>query len=187
MNPKSYKLISAALLCFMLTVCIAAPAKADSTYTYTGNPFTGFYGGASCPPSCSLSGSFTVSSPLAPGLVFGTVTPVSFSFTDGGFTITSSDYSGNIFVDTNSLGQIDGWQIDIVSGPSSSHYQIVSTLSGDQGSYYTTSTSSQAYNSEDPGTWAASTTGVPEPPSLVMLSIGILALAMLSFKRLTIR
>jgi hypothetical protein len=51
-------------LCLVLAPSCAPFSKADSvTHDYTGNPFI-FFLNASCPPACSVTGSFTVSSPL---------------------------------------------------------------------------------------------------------------------------
>jgi hypothetical protein len=50
----------------VMGLCLfAASARADTIYTYTGNPFTVFSGLDACPPVCNISGSFNLASPLA--------------------------------------------------------------------------------------------------------------------------
>jgi hypothetical protein len=56
--------LAVSLLFSFFALSLALPARADETYTYTGNPFTAFSGTDACPPVCSLSGSFTVATPL---------------------------------------------------------------------------------------------------------------------------
>src|SRR5260370_17121467 len=68
---------------------LAAAGKADTTYTYTGNPFNQFGGSATCPPECNFSGFFTVTAPLVN--FSGGLVPLTFSFTDGSTAITPAD------------------------------------------------------------------------------------------------
>jgi hypothetical protein len=88
---------------------LAASARADTVYTYTGNPFTAFSGVDVCPPVCNISGSFTLASPLATNLPFGTITPTAFSFTDGSITLTGG--VSRFEVATDSSGDISFWEI----------------------------------------------------------------------------
>ena len=77
----------------MVATCVlfTLQGRADTTYTYAGNTFNQFGGGSSCPSRCSISGSFTVGSPLAPNFS-GFFVPTAFSFTDGAVTMTASKY-----------------------------------------------------------------------------------------------
>jgi hypothetical protein len=93
--------------------CLAAtaPAVAQATYSFVGVPFTQFMN-TGCPPTCHISGSFTLSQPLPPNLVgsiggSGDFTPLYFSFTDGNtvFNDGNSQYSG-FAVDTDASGNI---------------------------------------------------------------------------------
>ncbi len=54
-----------ALTCLIATGCTAGSALATTTYYYTGNPFNDFRNGGACPPTCNVTGSFTVATPLA--------------------------------------------------------------------------------------------------------------------------
>src|SRR6266852_9607446 len=75
----------------------ATVSEANTVYTYTGNPFNQFFS-ATCPPECDISGSFTVSAPLAPNLTSLFIfTPNSFSFTDGIVTVTQTNATTSAF------------------------------------------------------------------------------------------
>jgi len=130
MNLRA-KLVCSIGLLAMLSLMLPGSLRADSyTYTYTGNPF-GYNG--SVYPLTGVSGSFTLSSPLAFGtttdLAPGTVgSPVaSYSFTDGqsswalgNFVLAPPAYSfgpQNAFsVTTDASGQITAWDITVYSG-----------------------------------------------------------------------
>ena len=69
----------------------------QTTYTYTGNPFTFTYcDKPTCTPSGSISGSFTFDKPLPANLsalsfIFSEVCPSSFTISDGQATLTQSN------------------------------------------------------------------------------------------------
>ena len=97
------------LLCFclLLLAFVAPRSKADATYTYTGNAFTGFFGSDSCSGGigeCQVTGTVTLAAPLAPNMNVVccgiNVTPVSFSFSNGAQTITNLNGT-SLIVDTN--------------------------------------------------------------------------------------
>ena len=93
--------------------------RADTTYTYTGNAFSQFGGGASCPTQCSISGSFTVANPLAPNFS-GYFVPTAFSFTDGTVTITPANSTNSAFgVTTDSHGRIVVWNMQFINAGTS--------------------------------------------------------------------
>jgi hypothetical protein len=84
------------------------------TYHYSGNHFTDVQGLYTTLES--VQGSFTLSSPLPPNLSGVTITPTSFSFSDGIVTITNSSvglFINSFTVSTNSAGQITAWNIDV--------------------------------------------------------------------------
>jgi hypothetical protein len=122
------------LLMIVAAVLIFAvlPASGQVTYTYTGRPFTSFAGRYACPPQCSITGSFTVPTALAPNgsyflYAYGgapTISTAAFSFTDGVFTFTNANATGNvpremptsgIVVGTDSSGNISSWQITLIN------------------------------------------------------------------------
>ena len=108
------------LLCFCAAlIAFQAPqAKADATYTYTGNAFTGFFGSDSCVAGigeCRVTGTITLAAPLAPNMTVvccgSNVTAVSCSFTDGVQPVNNTN--GLQFFDfgTNSSGMINAWTV----------------------------------------------------------------------------
>jgi hypothetical protein len=109
--------LSAALVA---TVCILAvsvgAAEADTIYTYTGNPFTS----AASPYTTNdfVSGSFDLATPLGNNFPLTTISPISFSFSDGVQTITNTTPGLQIQffqVQTDSSGVPDFWRIGAVA------------------------------------------------------------------------
>lgn len=171
----------------------SAKARADVTYTYTGNPFT--YAEYPFTTSQSVTGSFVLSQPLADSLSFATITPLSFIFIDGEQSIASTNaYQGTFSVSTDSAGVIDAWNISLASQPSSVVPEIVTAYygPGDLGNsdmgFYPTGIG-YAYVRDAPGTWAVSSviSSVPEPSALWILGSGLLGLAFLCRGRKTLR
>ena len=161
---------------------VARPAFANPvTYTYTGNLFTQFHftfcndlGG-----TCSISGSFTVSSALGDNFSGG-VAPTSFAFTDGDNVITSTDVTLNyasFYVATNGSGAITSWAISLADcidgGCLDLDTENDSTLVEDLTFQFPDPT--YAENFGDPGTWSESA-ATPEPSSLLLLATGLLGL-----------
>ena len=176
---------------------LAVPAFADTTYTYTGNPFDSFSGNYSCGSECAISGSFTVGNPLAsnPSLavlegensILATGFPISssqvesFSFTDGNTTFNQNNsYFPNsaILIGTDSNGMINDWTVFLQFGPYTNYLYTTNTpgrdISSNQVGYYPYTSLGTAFNNDNPGTW--SVTDTPEPSSLLMLSTGLIGL-----------
>ena len=197
---KSYALTAVASIC--LATFSPNPVYADTTYTYTGNPFTSLSGSFSCPPVCNIAGSFTVSQPLGPNLTNFVFTPTSYSFSNGyqTFTIANSFAVNNInfnglSITTDSAGVIVGWYFSLLAYPPggsptgtvSPGAQIftcggLGTLGcGMQndaaGLFSSTSLLAVATNTNQPGSWSsATTTPVPEPGTLFLFGTGLAGL-----------
>jgi hypothetical protein len=149
------------------TVCILAvsvgAAEADTIYTYTGNPFTR----ANSPYTTNdfISGSFDLATPLGNNFPFTTISPISFSFSDGVQMISSSSpaisSSSVIFqVQTNSAGVPSNWNISIHLTPGAS--AIITTATRDFASQIDPLVT--AVNFNHPGAWSVTTTPpVPGP------------------------
>jgi hypothetical protein len=182
--------------CAVLAMCLAAPAKADSVESYTGNTYTNVSSSGYTTASF-ITATLTFQNPLPANasLAYGyggigtpTATDplLAFSISDGAATFNLSN-GLNIFLVTGNQGQIVSWFVGACGAPCSSALNIDTqfglpapfvTLGADgstQGSYGT----ALAYNTDDPGTW----TKVPEPSGLLMLGAGILGLAGFSLKR----
>lgn len=162
----------------LLLATASAPALADTVYTYTGNDYTTvnapFFN-----TSESISGSFTLSSPLAPDTTT-IITPTQFTFTDGPSTFTQANTSSSSFFEivTDASGNIAGWDISLPATDGSAElathtlYGNPTDIGGIDGQV--------SYNgiTTDPGTWAISTTDAsptPEPSGLVLFGTAALA------------
>ena len=184
--------------CGVLAMCLAAPAKADSVESYTGNTYTTVpVPGSGYTTANLITATLTFQNPLPAdaslaygygGLGTPTATDplLAFSISDGSQTFNLSN-GINIFLVTGSQGQIVSWFVGACAAPCSSALNIDTqfglpapfTKLGIDGSVQGSSGVVLAYNTDDPGKW----TSVPEPSSLLMLGVGILGLAVLSLKK----
>jgi hypothetical protein len=175
----------AALICLVVGLFLSSSVKADTVYTYTGQPFVVFNGpDGTCPPVCNLSGSLTLSSPLPPNSSgpLDLANVLNFSFTDGNVTINESnlyDAISSFNYNTNNTGQM--WYANYVLYSYVPTFLFSNQLGGDHVSvddpvdgYYTA-------DSGGLGTWTTSAVTTPEPSSLLMLGLG--AFALLGFKK----
>lgn len=165
---------------------LALPLAADTiTYTYTGNDFEV----ASGPYTTSdfVSGFFTLTTALGDNLVDDSITPASYSFSDGVQTFSSSSPPSDVTFDvsTNSSGAINGWFIDVGSGAN-----FVSTATTpnqeDQGE---DGFAGAANNFFAEGTWVQTESGggsaVPEPSNVGLVGLGLLAMAVVVRRRVS--
>jgi PEP-CTERM motif len=160
----------------------AQRVRADVVYTYTGNSFNDFLNGGTCPPTCNVTGSFTVAEPLGPNLSLTLITPLSFTITSGTATLTDGDPDNTFLsVGTDASGVIDTWSWEVV-GPESSPDARILTQNVLRGVYDDVRFGSQpppfvgplaAEVQDDPGTWSSSVV-VPEPGTGLLLSAGLI-------------
>ena len=186
---RRFFLFSSALSILVLLM----PARADTVYSYTGNPFTtGVTQNSGLTPlpfgpftaNDSVSGSFTVPTPFGPFEPLHVITPTSFSFTDGVDTITNLNSTLSSFQIRTASGHIMDWDIFADSNNAFVDTSNIMGTGGDEGQ----ETDNQGHfvgaeNLDDPGTWTVSTT-VPEPSSLLLFGAGAIGLAGAVRKRL---
>lgn len=173
-----YRVVVCLALASTFLVVTPSAARADVTYTYTGNPFTNFVGGLACPPDCGVQVTFTLPQALPPNLNCTTsnispcfILPKSFSITDGSVVITQAGpfqggaaFAGSFYFLTDASGTITGWAV-VADGTS----WVLGTLNAPQLGYTTTDTLDSvgtgptliADNTSSPGTWTVSGQGVP--------------------------
>jgi hypothetical protein len=177
------------LACLLFLLGLAPLTNADTTYTYTGNPFTIFQGSYACPPQCSISGSFTVPGP-PPVNLSGipvqnqfNVTLVAYSFTDGNVTATNANSCPDFFtISTDGFGNITSWVIRLFTPSLNSPCASGGLLTGVQilsendatGIIDITIEAPAAVNfaaiPQDPGTWSMQVVPVDTTPPALNVS-----------------
>lgn len=168
------------LLCTAMLVVSAIAGVADVTYRYTGNYFDLFYGSPVYSTSDRITGYFTLTNPLPPSSDTR-FSPISFSFTDGVQTITSSSPNlllAYFFAQTDTMGNFTEWEAEVATWDTQNyatiwtyHYDPQIGGTEDLGWQYNIRWQSQAmgYNLDEPGSW----TMTPEPSSLLCFGAGV--------------
>jgi hypothetical protein len=96
-------------------LCAMGPphSTADTTYTYTGNPFTT----AVSPYTTNdfISGSFDLATPLGSNVPLSTISPLSFSFSDGVQTLTNATPSilRTFTIQTDATATLAHWIVEL--------------------------------------------------------------------------
>jgi hypothetical protein len=185
--PNVSLLVAAAL------IASVSVARADITYSYTGNPFTNFSasgGGANADAFVgqSVSGYFTVASPLGEDFN-GVVIPTQFSFSVGPnfplvTKLVASLYTFDI--QTSDIGTITGWQISVSEGCQIGPgcFGIFTSNANDSAFISGPTTIIGASNSGVPGTWSGgAVAAVPEPSTWAMMILSFAGVGLLAYRR----
>jgi len=208
-RPRILGAVGALVICSVFALGVASPADADTfVYTYQGLPFNNLINGYACSPGpCEISGSFSVSTQLFADLSNATVTPDSYSFTDGnGFTLSSCapmvSCSGITVtgIDTDAVGDITAWDVAVIGCFGHCYLETDSIgISGDISFPGPLAGGPEGFNAGTPGTWTCEDMGptgsespcpvappasTPEPSGLPLLAAGLLSLVAMSRKRL---
>jgi RHS repeat-associated protein len=175
MRTLATQLRVVSILCLTLMGWMAASAQ--TTYTYSGLPFNecAWLCTLPCPYICAINGSFTVAQTIPANQANISITPQSYSFTDGYTFITNVNVIGSSFQNfaTDGNGRITGWWVSLTGPPSPftldgqpANYFGLSTSAGpfvdnfvsDQSQYdvYGTTIGAASYNLNSPGTWTCS-------------------------------
>lgn len=156
---------STILFCFAACI-LALPMMASSvTYTYTGNDFQS----ASAPYTTSdfVSGYFTLPTALGDNLTDDSITPASYSFSDGVQTISSSSPPTDVTFDvsTDASGNINGWFINLEF---LSPFDEISTQTTPNQEDFGINSGGEGLEFDDEGTWVMSGGGHRRCLSLVI-------------------
>jgi hypothetical protein len=185
------------MVAFAVALFCALPAKADVTYSYTGNTLN--EGG--CVGACFVSLTFTVPTAFGDSLTNDVFTPdvVSFTFSDNASptpdTVSSTDadlYAPDTFfeVSTNSSGAITNW--NMVACDAVFIFDDCIQTENEPGTISDSSAELlfgeipivDYYNSNDAGNAPAIVSTTPEGPGLLLLGSGLLAAGLLRSRRI---
>ena len=162
---------------------LAGTANADSVWDYQSNPLdgTGINPGVSC--GCEISGTVDFAS-MAPAGQFGYVPAVSWSFSDGTHTLTN----------LNSTATFDPYGMTGASPFTLANYNVYITGQGitfgiyaydisEATDYIVVNNVPFGYEEGNQGTWYDPLVSTPEPGTLALLGLGLLALVARGRKR----
>lgn len=173
-------------LIILATSCISfTTVRADTTYTYTGNPFTTtgcFTVECLAQPVSHISGSFHVASPI-PANSSASFIPERYTFSNGLNELESNspaDFQpGQWAISTDAYGAIVAWSISIDSLDIPYALNISTSNDRDATSYlFSPGLSFFAEVLSSPGSWTENPplTQTPEPNSLLLFGTGLLGL-----------
>ncbi len=181
-----------ALVSIVAAALMTSYARANAIYVYTGQPFNDFRNGGSCPPTCRITGSFTVPVPLAPNLPSLTeITPLSFTISSGNVTLTNGEPTDtSLAVGTDASGAITTWSWVVVGPASSPTARLLTQKTTPEFTFDDVRIGNSpppnvgpviALVQGAPGTW--STTAVPEPGTICQIAGGLLIIGLVRLSK----
>ena len=161
-------------------------ARADVVYSYTGNDFTSVSG--SYTTSDFVTVNFELAAPLGDNTGPISITPISFSISDGVQTVTNNTAVSSLFdITTDQSGNIQSWAIYVQVSSSLAEiktcedpticYPIV-----DQGDYYSND-GQYNYGNAAPNLNGWTITTTPNPEALPLFAAGLGALGLLGWRK----
>jgi hypothetical protein len=196
LRPGRSAFVFASIVFSLLVVGFETPAHAGPvTYYYTGQPFNLWEGTFSCSGGvgeCGITGSFTVSTALGDNLDLASVTPVSYSFSDGVQMLTNLNSSIEyttfptlaFLFSTNASGEITNYDIALLYDTNEYEFFIYNFSGITYDAAYDETKSppftelglatNDTGSGPLPGSWTSSVTPVPEPSDLSLLGTGLL-------------
>ncbi len=187
-------------VCICLLISTTTPTVASVVYSYSGNNFNVFSTPTSYDNTMSVTGTVELAAALGNNLVNQSVTPLSFSFSDGVGTLTDANAVLPLFLfSTDAAGAITSWQVGLAdmsplpTGFGASTHQIFSTASAssgiDRGRVVTCNAMPCAIESDyifdfgqvlnNAGTWSV----VPVPTAAWLFGSGLLGLIGMSRRK----
>ena len=186
---KIFKWLGLAIVCAAaLSVMVAAPSKAATIYTYTGNPFTTEVQGVYSTTD-RVTGWFELASPLGINSGYTDISAnlEAFSFSDGIQTFTGLDPIIGFNIGTGVAGVPLLWTINLGDEGFNEIYSCSLGFLGcspfaDFGVYFAPD-NAESFGEviANPGSWTVSTT--PLPAALPLFAAGLGALGLLGWRR----
>jgi hypothetical protein len=175
------------LLCQLSLLGLACLCRGDVIYTYEGNTFNDLRNGATCPPTCNVTGWFDLAQPLLPNMDLTLLTPISFEIMSDSVKLTDGEPTDTVlYIGTDSLGDINQWTWQVVGPASSPTARIVTQNEPSNPNAVTfdelrTGTGApplvgpiQGLLVNDPGTWSTA----PEPKYVPLFAAAMIAVAL---------
>lgn len=194
MNLRAKFVISIGLL-GLLCLMLPGSLRADTVYTYTGNPFTSCTGTICTddPPAVSVTFDVLAGTPLDNLTTYTTLDPyvTYYSFSDGAgldlpYNILGGQGLFDIIVETDAAGNITKWSMFALQcAPNlTACYDILAYISTQNDAIHDAVSGSAVGGTGDSytaGTWTkGSTSPTPEPSSNLLLGTGLLGLLALA-------